>query len=199
MHWRTLRGVHWRWICVVVIVCGGYDVDMVKGLLPSSPGMDPHGSHALSLLLVLEQKVWGRSCRPGGIPLYRASSSGSRDLHTSVFSLILMAGFRNDAIRRSSAQKCSSHWNSAAEKRGPILFTCPSSLLSGKMIPTMPQCKFSFQYPKTKQGGVFGGHSSCIAHMPLWFCLPVLCYLPCATMCHGGLGFVPRFNQTHEL
>lgn len=49
----------WRWVSVILIVCGGGDVDTVEGLLSTSPGMDPHGSHTLSLLQI--QKVWGRS------------------------------------------------------------------------------------------------------------------------------------------
>lgn len=46
---------------MVLIVRRGCDVDMVEGLLPTSPGMNPRVSHAVSLLLVLGQvlEAWG--------------------------------------------------------------------------------------------------------------------------------------------
>lgn len=62
---------------MIFIVRGGCDVDTVEGILSTCPGMDPHGSHALSLLQI--QKVWGRSWESREGSAYGAFASGSRD------------------------------------------------------------------------------------------------------------------------
>lgn len=97
---------------------------------------------------------------------------------------------------------CSFHWKNAAEKQGPILFTCSSSLWFEKVIPSMPQCKFRFWYPKTKQWGVFegrrwqlhGSHPSSVLPSS-----PVLRSLVPPHAVALDLGFLPWFNQTHEM
>lgn len=58
--------------------CGGCDVDMVEGLISTSPGTDLHGSHTLSLLQI--RKACGRSWGPRGVlPLTEPLASGRRD------------------------------------------------------------------------------------------------------------------------
>lgn len=62
---------------MLLVVRGDCGVDVVEGLLSASPGMDPPGSHAPSLLQI--QKVWVRSWGSRGDSARGASASGSRD------------------------------------------------------------------------------------------------------------------------